>query len=473
MGREISKSRFTAHDFSSFAERLRQETKLLGEMLRYERMDSGGIVAGFELEAWLVDELGRPKPDNAALLSKLDQRLACAELAQFNIELNGTPQALHGAVLRRLHDEFLHTWRGCQMIAESIGVELAMIGILPSVSPEQLDLSHMSDQVRYRALNEQVLALRAGQPARLDIHGRQSLSMTHYDVMLEAAATSFQIHLQVPSGQAARTFNCASIISAPMVAIAANSPYLFGRDLWDETRIALFEQAIDVGTEPYRRVSFGSGYTHGSLIECFEENLDHFPTLLPMLFDEAPEDLAHLRLHNGTIWRWNRPLVGFNGDKPHLRIEHRVVPSGPSVSDCIANAGFFYGLVKALVELPEPPEQRLDFAIARRNFYEAARHGLRAEIRWFDDVTLPIHRLLCDELVPLAREGLTALNVDAADIDTFIGIIEARLTTGQNGAAWQRQWVARHGHDMNQLTKAYMARQETDSPVHTWDLEGH
>jgi hypothetical protein len=337
----------------------------------------------------------------------------------------------------------------------------------------------MSDLRRYRALNEQVLRLRDGRPLELDIQGRDRLKTLHGDVMLESATTSLQLHLKVHPRHAVRAYNVAQVVSAPMVALAANSPFLFRYDLWDETRIPLFEQSVAVGGiagashGPLRRVTFGSGYARGSLYECFLENQQHYPVLLPMRFHEGVERMSHLRLHNGTIWRWNRPLIGFDYDGiPHLRIEHRVAPGGPTVADVIANAAFFFGLMQALTSADTPIENRIAFAQARDNFYAAARHGLNAQVSWGESRRGPLRALLLSELLPLASQGLAALEIDAADSEHYLGIVEARARRGATGADWQRAWVARHGPDMVALTEAYARHQEEGRPVHEWDVGG-
>jgi len=295
-----------------------------------------------------------------------------------------------------------------------------------------------------------------------------------------STATTFQIHLQVPPQLAVRAYNASIIASAPLVAVSANSPYLFGHDLWAETRIPLFEQSVEVGGYeenahgPMRRVSFGSGYARASLQEVFTENLDHFPALLPVLFDEPPERLAHLRLHNGTLWRWNRPLIGFTsspqGDRPHLRIEQRVVPAGPTIADTVANAAFFYGLCQALSQRDEGAETRLPFTTARDNFYAAARHGLDAQLTWLDGNKQPVQSLLLKTLLPLAAQGLETQGIERNEAEHYLGIIESRVKNACNGAAWQRAYVARHGPDMQALLAAYLERQHNGVAVHEWDI---
>ncbi|MCI0401203.1 MAG: glutamate--cysteine ligase [Gammaproteobacteria bacterium] len=469
MGQEIRSSEFSSHDFRAFSNRLKEETSLLLEYIRHRRLSQRSGVGGFELEAWLVNGNATPAPINEKFLQRLNQPLVVPELASFNVEINSSPRTLRGDVLHRMAAELTKTWEACRRTAATMNADLLMIGIPPSLRQEQLSIEHMSSMTRYHALNEQILRMRQGRPLQLDIRGKEHLCTTHEDVMLEAACTSFQIHLQVSPENAVRTYNAAIIASAPMVAACANSLYLFGHELWDETRIPLFEQAIEIGSEHDRRVTFGNGYVHGSLATCFEENASRYPVLLPMIMEEDPSRFSHLRLHNGTIWRWNRPLIGFDPDgTPHIRIEHRVVPAGPSVLDCIANAAMFFGLIHALSTLSNPPENQLEFPIARSNFYLAAREGLHTKIQWLDRGAIPIQTLLIEHLLPMARKGLEKLEIDRTDIDAYTGIIEARVHTAQNGAEWQRRWVARHGNNMNALNKAYHERQNSAVPVHEW-----
>lgn len=470
MGEEIATSAFTDEDYAEYRARLARETDLLADWLAHDRFPKCAAVGGFELEACLTDAAGRPAPVNEALLSTIGTPKVVSELAKFNIELNATPCALRANALACLHAELRTTWARCMEHAGALGVEPLLAGILPSLTDDQLTLAQMSTQERYRALNDQVLRLRRGRPITLDIQGREHLHTVHNDVMLEAAATSFQVHMQVAPIEAAAVYNAAVALSAPMVAIAANSPYLFGRDLWAETRIPLFEQAVDTGIgQSAARVTLGGGYVSHSLLECFRENLACYPVLLPVLKDEPSEQLPHLRLHNGTIWRWNRPLIGFDavGD-PQWRIEHRVMPAGPSLVDTIANAALFFGMVRYYSADPEPLHRRLGFAQARANFYRAARDGMDAVVAWTDGAEISVCELLQDKLMPDARTGLTLLGLDVADIDLYLGVIAQRVRTGRNGAVWQREYVRRHGGDMRELTLAYRERQRSGAPVHEW-----
>jgi gamma-glutamyl:cysteine ligase YbdK (ATP-grasp superfamily) len=478
MGRDISTSAFTEEDFQAFSQRLHAETELLASWFADKRLAEAHPVGGFELEAWLIDADGRPTALNERLLETLQDPLLTHELAQFNIELNTAPRTLSDGALGAMERDLQATWDRTRAGAAALGAQLIAIGILPTVRQDDLGHAAMTPSPRYAALNDQVLRQREDRPLRIDICGRERLRTDHPDVMLESAATSFQIHMQVPASRAADYYNAALLVSAPLVAASANSPYLFGRDLWDETRIPLFEQAVESGgvggaaQGPSRRVGFGTGYVRESPIETFRENEQHFPVLLPMVMDPADGPLAHLQLQNGTIWRWNRPLVGIDdAGIPHVRIEHRVVPGGPSAPDAIANAALFYGLTRYFASDPDcPPARLLSFPVARDNFYACARHGLGARVRWADDGIYPVTRLILRTLLPCARLGLSDLGLAGEDIDRYLGIIEARVDSGRNGAGWQRAWVARHGRDMAALTNAYAERQGDGAPVHRWPL---
>lgn len=474
MGQEIERIQFQPEDFARFGACLAQETALLEGWLQDGRFDESAYVGGFELEAWLLDHNFFPLPRNQEYLARLDNPLVVPELSKFNVELNGTPQRLASQGLRRLEEELTATWRHCLQVAHELECQLAMIGILPTIREQDLTLANISPLNRYYALNDQVLKLRGGRPVRLDIAGRDHLVLSHADVMLEAATTSFQVHLQAPAEDAVRYFNAAQILSAPMVALSANSPFLFEHHLWEETRVPLFEQAVDVGDDANaegRRVTFGSGYLQDSPIECYRENLERFPVLLPMRFEEGRSLLRHLRLHNGTIWRWNRMLIGFDDTGvPHLRVEHRVMPAGPTIVDMISNAAVYLGASRFLAGLQRAPEADLPFAQARENFYRAAREGMEAQIVWLDGRNVAMRTLLLDELLHMAREGLLLLGADEDDIERYLSVVETRVRTGQNGAAWQRAHAAKHGADFFRLTAEYLEHQRSAMPVHEWPV---
>ena len=475
MGQEVTSSHFQKQDFASFASRLREETALLQTWFEHGEFDNEHRVGGFEIEAWLIDRDYKPAPINATFLEHVNSPMVVPELSQFNVEINTEPQALQGKALSTMYKNLKATWGHCRKVARKLESALVMVGILPTVRDTMLTLENISHWIRFRALNEQLLRQRKGVPFTLDIHGRDGLEMSHQDVMLEAAATSFQVHLQVPQAESVRAFNASLILSAPTVAVAANSPYLFGLDLWDESRIPLFEQAVAVNapaTSVPNRVFFGQGYAEDSLFQLFADNLDQFPLLLPKVeADEPASAMHHVRLHNGTIWRWNRPLIGFAADgRPHLRVEHRVMAAGTSVIDTIANAAFYYGLVYALTQMECPPENQLPFKQVRANFYAAAKHSLRAQVTWLDGREVPLQALIVEELIPLAREGLLQQGVNKDDVARFMDIMESRVRNWCTGTAWQRSFVESHGADMEDLTAAYLECQHSGKPVHEWEI---
>lgn len=477
MGQEITTSHFSQQDFDCFMLRLQQETAELERWFEQGLFSSHAPVAGYEMEAWLIDRQASPAPCNTEFLKQANNSLYTAELAQFNIELNAKPAAIQGNFLSEFEKDLQQHWLYCKTIAESINCRVLSTGILQTLQNEDLSLQNISHQLRYEALNEQVLSQRHGRALRLNINGHQSLKSEHHNVMLEAAATSLQIHLQAPIDLAHHYYNASLLISAPMVAISANSPYMFGKDLWSESRIPVFEQSVDVGgyngaaQGPVRRVSFGTDYARHSLMECFTENLEHFPVLLPMMFTEDLSQMRHLSLHNGTIWRWNRPLIGHDEDgTPHLRIEHRVIPSGPSVVDNIANMALYFGLVEYYAKQQTPVTELLSFAQVRDNFYTSAQHGLENKLVWPGCDRCDMRYLILNQLLDQAESGLKMLNLDSADIEYYLGIIQARAEHKQTGSHWQRKFVAAHGDNMQRLVETYYHNQQTGEPVHCWGL---
>lgn len=472
MGQELETSHFSDEDFALFTEKMRAETDLVRLWEFNGQLSGDPTTIGFELEAWLVDENGRPTAENEAFIAAADDDLIVPELSLFNVEFNGNPAELKGYGLRELHVELEALWKHAVDSADRMGVKLANIGILPTVQSDDLCIANMSKGNRYKALNEQVFRLRKSRPIKLNIDGVETLEDEHQDVMLEAAATSFQIHIKVPQGGGVNYYNASKLASAPLVAVSANSPFLFGKNLWAETRIPLFEQAVSVGDWDYaERVTFGVRFIEENLSEVFVANRQRYPILLPEVRDTPAEKLSHLRLQNGTIWRWNRPLVGWDDDgTPHFRLEQRVVPAGPTIADSIANSAFYYGLVTFLAEHDVQPHLRTQFFTTRDNFYAAAKHGLDAKIRWDHVDERPIDQLILDVFLPMAERGLKDRQVAVDDIEKYLGIIEARCRTGQNGATWQRNYVAAHSASMAELLDAYIKNQETGVPVHEWSL---
>ncbi|WP_290652095.1 glutamate-cysteine ligase family protein [Aquisalimonas sp.] len=479
MGEEITRSSFSAEEFQRFRQHLNEETQQLEQWFQDNALSPDAGVCGLELEGWLLDRDWQAAAENEAFLQGLNDPLVVPELSRFNFEINTTPQPRHARMFKRIHRQLRDIWGRCKQQADTLGLVPLQIGILPTLKDDVMTVENMSPLQRYHALNEQVLVHRHGTPLNIDISGdHDRLQVVHHDVMTEAATTSLQIHIQLDNERAVRFYNAAHVLAAPMVASCANSPYLFGQELWEESRIPLFEQSVSVPAFHDReghlieRATFGTRYVQDSLMEIFRENRDFFPVLLPALHPDGAHRLAHLRLHNGTIWRWNRPLVDFDGQgRPTLRLEHRVTPAGPSLPDVIANILFFYGLIHYLADLADAPEHRLAFEHNVANFYQAARHGMAATVFWLDGHEHELRELLLGELVPAAAHTLGELGIDREDIDTYLhAIVAARLRSGQTGSAWQKRFVARHGRDFQNLTRAYYCQQQRQVPVHQWTI---
>ena len=478
MGEEIQYSRFNKTDYQQFVTQLAEETALLKNWFDNHQFSSSALMAGYELEAWLINQTGNPVAINESFLEKANNTLLSPELAKFNIELNVEPEQLSGNVLSTFERKLDKLWQQCSATARSLDSHIMGIGILPTLEDSDLTLDNISLLDRYKALNEQVLRQRNGLEIELNINGEEHLQVSHKDVMLEAAATSLQIHIQVPQDVAARYYNASVLLSAPMVAVSGNSPCLFGRRLWQETRIPVFEQAVPTGgyggaaSGPVHRVSFGSDYVRDSLYECFQENLDHFPILLPVHYQTAADEVRHLRLHNGTIWRWNRPLIGFDEDQtPHLRIEHRVCASAPTTIDNIANIAFYYGLVHYYACSEKPPEYAIPFADAKNNFYRAAKVGLKHKTSWMNKKTDTLQKIILDRLLIEAETGLYNLGIDQQDSQRYLSVIEQRVEKNRTGSQWQLNFLNTHQDNRTELTLNYLKNQISGRPVHEWDFE--
>ena len=473
MGQEIRGREFSAEDFTRFRTRLKQETNSLRHAFATGECSNAGPYIGLELEVWLIDHNFFPAPHNQSFLERLADPCVVAELSQFNIEINAPVEQIEGRCFHRMHEHLSETIRRCAANAHDDVDTVIAIGTLPTLRQQDLSLEAMTPSHRYRALNREAMRLRGGMPLNIDIdcpspRGHPFLACFKH-VMLEAAATSFQLHLQVPHDDLSRTYNASLILTAPLIAVGANSPFLFGQPLWKETRIPIFEQSLQQSHGP-ERVTLGSGYVGEDITELFEENLREYPILLPVEPRDPVRCYSCLRLQNGTIWRWVRPIVGFDSDgTPHLRIEQRVLPAGPTVRDMMANAALYFGAVHTLARALDDAEQMLPFALVQENFYEAARRGLDAEIHWLNGSGKRNIRGVLSELIPLSAEGLTAQGMDEDLVDHYLNIINVRLATGRTGSEWQLAHFNRHG-DLHKLTAAYLENQRTGRPVHEWQI---
>ncbi len=468
MGQEITTDVFSAENFDRFRQHLHSEMELLRSWFAGDKFCDDELQCGLELEGWLIGQDGNPVPDNSLFLATLDRKWVVPELSKFNFEVNVSPQYLKGCGLRDMHSEFSATWSRCREVASRLDHDIVSVGILPTVTNDMLCIENMSTLQRYAALNQQVLRLRGGSPLTLHIEGQDRLHSVHQDLMLESAATSVQVHLKVPPRLAVRYYNASVIASCFTVAMAANAPLLFGQRLWADTRITVFEQAVDTAG-PQPRVSFGQRYVVDSLLELFESNLADHRVLLPAELDEPPATMPYVRMHNGTLWNWNRPLIGFEADgRPHLRIEHRPMSASPSIADLFSDVAFYLGLVLYLGNRDPAPESCLPFDVARKNFYAAAQSGMQAQVRWLDGRDYGLADLLEDHILECSFDALAAAGVREREVRSAHSIVRQRLDTRQNGAVWQlRKWSDYDG-DLQRLLQHYQANQLADQPIHSW-----
>jgi gamma-glutamyl:cysteine ligase YbdK (ATP-grasp superfamily) len=489
MGRDIQAIKISGEDRRKYRDKVRRSLDAVARMLRERLFDDNSSMVGQEIELNLVDERGMPHMRNAQALDAIADPAWDTEVGQFNLEINVPPRRLHGDAFEGLEREIRADLNAADGKARTVGSHLVMIGILPTLAEHDVDSSAMSANERYKVLNEQIFAAR-GEDMRIEIDGAEQL-LTHADsITPEAACTSVQLHIQVSPDAFANYWNAAQSIAGVQVALAANSPFLFGKQLWHETRITLFEQSTDTRPDELKeqgvrpRVWFGERWIT-SVFDLFEENIRYFPALLPICEDEDPLEvldrgvspqLAEMSLHNGTIYRWNRPVYGVVDGTPHLRVENRVLPAGPTIADTMANAAFYYGLVRTLAEAQWPIWTQMSFATAAENLHEAARHGLDAQLYWPGVGDTPAAELILRRLLPLAREGLARWGVSQPHADRLLGIVEQRCLTGQTGAAWQIATVAdlsrRDALDraeaLRQMTQLYIEHMHTNAPVHTW-----
>src|SRR5499427_2015639 len=456
MGRDIQPIKISGEDRRKYREKLRRSLDVFDRMLREKVFADHESLVGQEIELNLVDEDGWPSMRNADVLAAIANPAWATELGQFNIEINVPPRRLAGDALAELEQEIRADLNAADTKARGSGSRLVMIGILPTLRQEDVREGNLSANARYRVMNEQIFAAR-GEDIRIAIDGAEQL-LTHADsITPEAACTSVQLHLPASPEEFASYWNAAQAIAGVQVALGANSPFLFGRQLWRETRITLFEQATDTRSEELRRqgvrprVWFGERWI-SSVTELFEENLRYFPPLLPLREDEDPvavldrgesPALAELTLHNGTVYRWNRPVYAVADGKPHLRVENRVLPAGPTLADVLANAAFYYGLVHELAQADPPVWAQMPFSAAWANLLAGAKRGLDAVVFWpgYDDV--PVTELTLRYLLPLAARGLLRWGVRESDAWRLLSIIEQRCLLRQNGASWQVAFVHR------------------------------
>jgi len=490
VGVEITRDQFTRDDFVRFADRLQQGLRAVAELLSRPGFGTGQPSIGVELELDLVDFGGRPLPINSVVLRAAHHPRLTVETDRFNVEYNSSPFLLAGRPFTALGAELEETLTTLRRSVKRYHGRVVTVGILPTLRPGDLEPHVLTNTARYRALSAGLRRLRR-EPFELCIGGQDDLRVTCDDVTYEGAATSLQVHLKVPPEEFAHAYNAAQLAIGPVLAVAGNSPTFLGRRLWQETRIALFRQAVDervaAGADDWRpaRVSFGHGWVRRSALELFAETVAMHEPLIPQVSDEDPlaalragrvPSLTELRLHQGTVWRWNRAVYD-PGEDGHLRVEMRALPAGPTVVDMLANAAFLVGLTRAFAPHADRLVTQMTFGQARWNFYAAARGGLEADLLWPTDAP-PSPRLcpageLVLRLLPEARHGLLAAGVDAGEVDRLLEVIAARVGRRMTGARWQLRALERQGEGLSDAALSAMFNRYADlsdsgMPVHEW-----
>ncbi|HYM58784.1 MAG TPA: hypothetical protein VES79_12550 [Solirubrobacteraceae bacterium] len=491
MGEDVTATVFSREDRQRYREKVRSNLAVFARMLAESRFDPERRSMGLEIELNLTDEAGNPAMLNAEVLERIADSSFTTELARFNVEINIPPRLLTDGVFSELESEVRASLNAAEDKARGAGAHMMLVGILPTIDDRHLKAESLSANPRYALLNEQIFAAR-GEDLHISITGAERLTTFADTIAPEAACTSVQLHQQVDPEAFATLWNAAQAIAGVQLAIGANSPFFFGRELWRETRIALFEQATDTRPEELKaqgvrpRVWFGERWIT-SIFDLFEENVCYFPALLPVCEDEDPvavlergdvPRLPELRLHNGTVYRWNRPVYDVVRGKPHLRVENRVLPAGPTVIDTLANAAFYYGLVRMLVDEEQPIWARMSFSAAEENFHAGARDGIEARVYWPGVGEVHAAELVLRRLLPLAHEGLDRWGVDPADRDRLLGIVERRCLTQRNGATWQVETFHRlhdeqgrdRGDALREMTLRYRDHMHSNEPVDSWPV---
>jgi len=473
----------------AFTKALLKDLQALETMLERGLIESGVRRFGCEQEMFLVNQAWRAAPVAMEVLDRLDGGAFTTELARFNLEMNIEPMMLGGGCFSALQVTIEERLELVRSAAKELGADVVLAGILPTLGKSDLTLDNITPMPRYYALNDALTRMRGG-AYRLQLEGHDELQIEHDSVMLEACNSSCQVHLQVDAPEFAAMYNVAQAMIGPVLAAAVNSPILFGKRLWAETRIALFRQSVDTRSttvhlrEFSARVRFGDRWVKESVTELFQEDIVQFRVLLAQdEVDDPFEQLAAgeiprlqaLQLHNGTVYRWNRPCYGISEGKPHLRIECRALPSGPTVLDEVANAAFWIGLVLGSSREYGDITERLSFDDAKYNFLTAARQGLNAGFHWIDGTRVSAPELLLQQLIPLARVGLEGL-VDRSEIDKYLGVISDRVASRMTGSDWMLRSLSEmkgrgtRSERMTALTAAIAGRQKERKPCHEWPL---
>ncbi len=474
----------------AFMKAVLDDLRALAFMLEHGKVESGVTRIGAEQEMFLIDRELRPAPVSLEVLGQINDARLTTEIARFNLEANLTPLLLTGSCLSLMEKELAEVISLARTGAAGFGSDVLLSGILPTLLKSDLTLENLTPKPRYRELDRAVIRLRGG-PFEIHIKGVDELHLKHDNIMMESCNTSFQVHFQTNPTDFVTHYNTAQAITAPVLAAAVNSPVLFGHRLWQETRVALFQHSTDarsrlqLARSQPTRVSFGDQWLEHSVIALFHDQILRFRPIMITQPDEDPFQvlargetplLSALRMHNGTVWRWNRACYGVADGVAHLRIENRAFPAGPTVVDEIANAAFFCGLMLAMPQEYGDIARRMSFDDAKSNFFRAARHGLDAQFNWIDGESRTASALILETLLPLARRGLINSKVEEVDVDKYLGIIEERVRSRQTGA----RWIVKSLEAMKdagskdichrRLTAAMLTCQKQGDPVHRWPL---
>ncbi len=490
MGRLDADTGRDSAEIRAFTKAILRDLKALERMLSRGMIESGVRRFGVEQEFFLVDRGWRPAAVALDVLEHLPEDTFTTELALFNLEANLQPKLLTGRCFSAMEVEIEERIAQARAAAQREGADVVLCGILPTLGKSDLSMDSITPMPRYYALNDALNRIRGGSSYRLRIEGTDEIFVEHDSVMVEACNTSYQVHLQVSAEEFPSFYNVAQLVTPPVLAACVNSPLLFGKRLWNETRIALFEQSMDTRSatphlrQTSTRVRFGERWINKSVTELFEDDIARFRVLLTGEVTEDPFEvlarggvprLPALQLHNGTVYRWNRPCYGISEGKPHLRIECRVLPSGPTIMDEVANAAFWIGLVLGGAREYGDVARRVDFDYAKSNFVAASRRGLDAGFHWLTGETVSARDLLLGELLPLSRSGLEELAIEPTEIDHYLGIVQGRVESGMTGATWQLKSLrgmtgkGSVAESMTALTSGMAHRQRDPRPAHNWE----
>ena len=474
--------------YRAFTRAVLVDLQALEKMLDSGMMEDDVLRIGAEQEMFLVDASMHPAPIAMEIIETAHEQRLTTEIGRFNLEANLTPRVFSGHCLRMLEDELHEVLGEVRSAAEKFGGGVLVCGILPTIQQSDLVEANLTPSPRYTELNRVLTALH-GDDRIVHIKGLDEMSLHLRDTFIEFCNTSFQVHLQPRMGDFVKTYNWAQAITAPVLAASVNSPLLLGSRLWHETRLALFQHAVDERSPMHHernrpaRVTFGRDWVRGSIVDVFHEDVARFRIILTretqenslmMLEAGKVPELAAWRMHNSTVWRWNRACYGVMNGRPSLRIEARFLPAGPTVVDQVANAALFLGLLIALPQEFDDVCDKLAFDDSKTNFFSAARNGLKSQMTWIDGRYHPTRDLLLEQLIPRAREGLIAVGVNSEDIDRYIGVVEERVKRGLTGSQWMLDSLAKMDPAakmnvrMRTLTAAMKTYQEEDVPLYKW-----